>query len=530
MHSDTEGLHPIANTVNPGRTADIVFVHGLAGGSHSTWTHGKEGKSGHFFWPAELGNDLPTVGVWTLGHASGISHWFSSEGMALEDRANNFALKLANHDFGARPMILVTHSMGGLVAKELVTAGAALGGANWTHVVDSVRGIVFLGTPHHGSHMATVAKGFAALLRTQTHLQQMTFAGRGLDQLHKRFVKWRDTSGCAVESFVETQGIARHGWLGLARFFPRVQVVPAISGDPNIPGGDCHRVAADHTTLVKPSSRHHDVYVGVRRFLERVFSQPPRGILPHEISAASAFPTTPESKIPFSAVERRTDSPQSGTATPIHADISRILKYAPAELIGRDAETKVLDEAWAKVRAETKPRAHVLTFVSLGGEGKTSLVAKWSAALASQDWPGCESVFAWSFYSQGTREQLVASSDLFLKEALIFFGDSELANSSEHASEKGKKLAVLIGERRCLLILDGLEPLQYPTEAKAFKPGALKDDGIARLLKGLATSSRGLCLVTTRIALPDLDAFKGSTVMEQPLDRLSRPAGVDLLK
>ena len=94
-------------------------------------------------------------------------------------------------------------------------------------------------------------------------------------------------------------------------------------------------------------------------------------------------------------------------------DSSRIDSYAPAELIGREAEMKLIDEAWAKaIAGETHPR--VLTFVALGGEGKTALVAKWALNMAERDWPDCEAAFAWSFYSQGTREQLAASSDLFL--------------------------------------------------------------------------------------------------------------------
>ncbi len=158
-------------------------------------------------------------------------------------------------------------------------------------------------------------------------------------------------------------------------------------------------------------------------------------------------------------------------------DISRILRYAPSELVGREAETQVLDQAWLKVRRAEDPRPRVLTFVALGGEGKTSLVAKWVAGLAAQDWPGCDAAFAWSFYSQGTREQLAASSDLFLKEALTFFGDPEMAGSAQGAFDKGRRLAQLVGERRTLLILDGLEPLQYaPTSPM---PGELKDQGIA---------------------------------------------------
>ncbi|MEK6302140.1 MAG: hypothetical protein AABO41_15630 [Acidobacteriota bacterium] len=212
-------------------------------------------------------------------------------------------------------------------------------------------------------------------------------------------------------------------------------------------------------------------------------------------------------------------------------DISRIVKYAPAELIGREAETALLNDAWAKVRRAESPRPHILTFVALGGEGKTSLVAKWAADLAYQDWPGCDAVFAWSFYSQGTRDQVAASSDLFLKEALNFFGDDddrEFAASNAGAFEKGQRLARIVGERRALLILDGLEPLQYAPTSPT--PGELKDQGIAALLKGLATNSHGLCAVTTRYALPDLRAFIGKTVHEEKLMRLSTDAGVALLQ
>ncbi|MBI1766002.1 MAG: DUF4062 domain-containing protein [Acidobacteria bacterium] len=238
------------------------------------------------------------------------------------------------------------------------------------------------------------------------------------------------------------------------------------------------------------------------------------------------------------------------------ADISRIVRYAPDELIGREAETELLNEAWAQAlgthgfqcagliqrrneshcatrqactleAVRTQGRPHILTFVALGGEGKTSLVAKWAAELAAQDWPGCDAAFAWSFYSQGTRDQVAASSDLFLNEALTFFGDAAMANSPAGAFDKGRRLAQLVGERRALLILDGVEPLQYTPGPPL--DGKLKDEGIAALLKGLAAQSRGLCVVTTRYSLPDLKAFWQTTAPQHTLLRLSQAAGVALL-
>ena len=196
------------------------------------------------------------------------------------------------------------------------------------------------------------------------------------------------------------------------------------------------------------------------------------GVEPHPVGVLKPKPRRKGTALTFG---------EPAAAQVAKVDISRIIKYAPVELIGREAETKLLADAWDKaVRGETK-RPHVLTFVALGGEGKTSLVAKWAAELAHQNWPGCDAAFAWSFYSQGTREQTAVSSDLFLREALTFFGDPTMAESGAGAFDKGRRLARLVGERRALLILDGLEPLQYAPASPT--PGELKDAGLAVFAK-----------------------------------------------
>jgi hypothetical protein len=61
-------------------------------------------------------------------------------------------------------------------------------------------------------------------------------------------------------------------------------------------------------------------------------------------------------------------------------------------------------------------------------------------------------------------------------------------------------------------------------------PGELKDQGIEALLKGLAASNQGLCVVTTRYSLPPLRAYWQTTAPEHELKRLSKDAGVALLK
>ncbi|MGA8172220.1 MAG: hypothetical protein WB816_15500, partial [Methylocystis sp.] len=214
------------------------------------------------------------------------------------------------------------------------------------------------------------------------------------------------------------------------------------------------------------------------------------------------------------------------TSRPPRFDISQITPYAPETLLGRESELALLDDAWDNTVNGETDRPRVQSFVAMGGEGKTSLVAHWAAGLAGRDWPGCEAAFAWSFYSQGSSDQNAASADTFLEAATAFFGVENTTATS--AYERGRALAKAIAEKRALLILDGLEPLQYPPTAPT--SGELKDQGLAALLKGLAQNNRGLCLVTTRCSVSELRAFHATTAPEIDLKRLPLAGGVALLK
>jgi tetratricopeptide (TPR) repeat protein len=198
---------------------------------------------------------------------------------------------------------------------------------------------------------------------------------------------------------------------------------------------------------------------------------------------------------------------------------SRILRHSPDRLFGRDGWLDALDAAWAD------GRLNVYTLVAWGGVGKTALVAHWvSQRLAAKGWPGVERYFDWSFYSQGTGESRQTSSDLFIQEALKFFGDPDPTRGSPW--ERGERLAGLIRRHRTLLVLDGIEPLQYPPgDAQA---GRLKDQALEALLQGLAADNPGLCIVTTREHLKNIE--NQATTQEQKLDRLVKEAAVALLR
>ena len=203
---------------------------------------------------------------------------------------------------------------------------------------------------------------------------------------------------------------------------------------------------------------------------------------------------------------------------PEKVDVDR-LPVTGAELFGRQNELKILDDAW-----ETS-ETNVISFVAWGGVGKSTLINKWREGLAADNYRGAKRVYAWSFYSQGTGER-VTSADIFIAEALKWFGDPEMANSNASPWDKGGRLAELVQSKKTLLLLDGMEPLQSSLD---FERGKIKDPALAVLVTELAKENPGLCVITTREPVFDLADFS-KTTREIDLEQISKEAGRALLR
>jgi tetratricopeptide (TPR) repeat protein len=201
----------------------------------------------------------------------------------------------------------------------------------------------------------------------------------------------------------------------------------------------------------------------------------------------------------------------------LRLDLGRLPIAGPL-LIGRETEMARLDAAWEN------PEIHVLAFVAFGGTGKSALVSHWLDRMAAAGWRGARRVLDWSFYSQGSEER-ATSADRFFDYALAWFGDPP--NPKASARDRGLRLAELVRQEKTLLVLDGVEPLQHPANHQL--AGRLKDPGLAALLKGLAGGNPGLCVVTTRERIADLDGFI-RTAPQDDLEALSPEAGAELLK
>ena len=117
-------LLPVSGCDNDGRTGDVVFVHGLGGNSRDYWMSDKSNPS--TFWPGWLGEERPDLGVWSLGYdaaklcLAGLGH------AAIRPARSALAL-LDTDGIGERPVVFITHSMGGLLVKQMIQNGLTLG-------------------------------------------------------------------------------------------------------------------------------------------------------------------------------------------------------------------------------------------------------------------------------------------------------------------------------------------------------------------------------------------------------------------
>lgn len=201
---------------------------------------------------------------------------------------------------------------------------------------------------------------------------------------------------------------------------------------------------------------------------------------------------------------------------PVKVDVDR-LPVTGAELFGRQKELKTLDEAWAS------GKLNVISLVAWGGIGKSTLVNKWREQMAADNYRDAQRVYAWSFYSQGTGDT-VSSADIFIDEALKWFGDPDPTQGSPW--DKGQRLAELVRREKTLLLLDGMEPLQSYLDLER---GKIKDPALETLVTELASENPGLCVITTRVKVASLGDFP-QTTHQIDLEQISAEAGRALLR
>jgi pimeloyl-ACP methyl ester carboxylesterase len=278
---------PAASAGNP----VIVFIHGLDGDARTTWMADPNVAS--TLWPAWLGRDTKCP-VWLLGYEAPT---FRSGGlaMAVPTQATAILEELSVHpQIRQRPLVLIGHSLGGILIKSALQQGVGQGVARHKETSLNIKGIVFVGTPHFGSKLAGLALWFS-FLRPNPQVRDLSLDNAHLTELNRYFLARHSELGFKVRQFNETEPVWARGWLGRI-LFRGITVVSPTSSDAHVPGEVAIPVQASHITIAKPKDRSAAMYRSVVAFVQDVTaagaSQPsrsPEALASDDVQRTSKF-------------------------------------------------------------------------------------------------------------------------------------------------------------------------------------------------------------------------------------------------
>ncbi len=147
----------------------------------------------------------------------------------------------------------------------------------------------------------------------------------------------------------------------------------------------------------------------------------------------------------------------------------------PAQiLVGREEQLQKLNQALQN------PEVHFVSLIGEGGEGKSALMFGWLQRFSPEQLEKYH-VVGWSFYSQGSHDTQTTSQRFFDYIFDLFEIPKTQIPSNNEA--KGQFLAKILSQLPILLILDGLEPLQYPPD---IQQGTLKDNALTAFIRSLS--------------------------------------------
>ena len=203
-----------------------------------------------------LPTQLPSARIFTYGYNSTVA--FSKSVAGIEDFARNLLTRLElerlTEKEQGRPILFVCHSLGGIVVKKALVIAHDESPTNYKDIIESVRGVAFLGVPHGGAAVARLGYFFAELLKKAT-LGRTTNASLAADL----------RGGSKILREVTTQSVHRLAQLRICSFFEREKtwgelIVDEDSARLNIQGERAIPVDANHQDICRFGSEADQNY------------------------------------------------------------------------------------------------------------------------------------------------------------------------------------------------------------------------------------------------------------------------------
>ncbi len=260
-------LHPLHNTDGAASNLQVVFVHGLnlrGNDEHHRHTWMADPRNQQTLWPEWLVQQLG-CGVWLYRYDADATRW-TGDAMHILSQGTALLNALSSESrIGNQPLMLVGHSMGGLVVKYALRIAAdesTSGDQRLAAALNSLKAIVFVASPHQGSHLASLAKVLRWVARTNANLVAMASNDVHLQELNRRTVGLCTRQRLQTLVFVEGHPV-RMAWLGIHWPWLRTTVVSRTSSDPGLPEARPIEVAATHITIAHAANMESTVFKAV---------------------------------------------------------------------------------------------------------------------------------------------------------------------------------------------------------------------------------------------------------------------------
>ncbi|EKB21864.1 hypothetical protein HMPREF1170_02126 [Aeromonas veronii AMC35] len=259
----------------------VIFVHGLGGDAHSTWMNNANNPS--TFWPGWVGEDAKCC-VWVADYGAAISGW-TDDAMHLADLGEAlFAALQVEQSLQSSRIVLVGHSLGGLIIKSGMTQAQSLGDPKRLALLKRIGGVVFIGTPHQGASLATVAHNLRLLLKTNAQVTNMVKNDAWLKLLNGQFRALYEQHRFGVRVFFESKAVfIGHRFFGIP-IGKRILIVDRNSSDPGLAEVVPTAIEGDHIEIAKPKSRKTFIHKAIVEFLKEISARSANNHLKGEAS------------------------------------------------------------------------------------------------------------------------------------------------------------------------------------------------------------------------------------------------------
>ncbi|KAM4816543.1 protein SERAC1 isoform X3 [Urocitellus parryii] len=217
-------------------------------------------------WPKTwLARDCPALRIISVEYDTALSDWRAgcpAERKTIAFRSNELLLKLRAAGVGDRPMIWISHSMGGLLVKKMLLEASQK--PEMSPIISNTRGIIFYSVPHHGSHLAEYSVNIRYLLFPSLEVKELSKDSPALKTLQDDFLEFAKDKSFQVLSFVETQPTYIGSMI-------KLHVVPVESADLGI--GELIPVDVNHLNICKPKKKEAFLYQRTLQFIRETLAK-----------------------------------------------------------------------------------------------------------------------------------------------------------------------------------------------------------------------------------------------------------------